>query len=100
MLLPSGPVSSPLHRPAPSTSGTSRLESIDALRGAIMIVMALDHVRDFFGHPGVNPTDPLRASVALFCTRWVTHFCAPVFFLLAGVGAFLALRRQSRAELS
>jgi uncharacterized membrane protein len=78
----------------------SRVESVDVLRGVIMFVMALDHVRDFFGHPGVDPTDPAHASVALFFTRWVTHFCAPVFFLLAGTGSFLALRRRSPAELS
>lgn len=77
-----------------------RVESIDVLRGVIMILMALDHARDFFGHPGVNPTDPRNAAVALFFTRWVTHFCAPVFFLLTGTGAFLGLRRKSKAELS
>jgi uncharacterized membrane protein len=84
---------------APAAS-RSRLESIDVLRGAIMVLMALDHVRDFFGHPGVNPTDPAHAGAALFFTRWVTHFCAPVFFLLTGTGAFLGLRRRSRPELS
>ncbi len=82
------------------TAGSGRLESIDALRGVVMILMALDHVRDYFGFPGVNPTDPARTTVALFFTRWITHFCAPVFFLLTGTGAFLALRQKSRAELS
>ncbi len=66
----------------------ARLESIDVLRGIVMIVMALDHVRDFLGVLA-NPTDPATASVALFFTRWVTHICAPTFFLLTGVGAWL-----------
>jgi len=65
-----------------------------------MIIMALDHTRDFFGIPGQNPTNLASASAALFLTRWVTHFCAPVFFLLTGTGAYLSLRRKSRAELS
>lgn len=77
-----------------------RIESVDLLRGVIMIVMALDHVRDFFGPSGVNPTDPATASAALFFTRWTTHFCAPVFFLLTGTGAWLSLRRKTTAELS
>lgn len=78
----------------------ARLESIDILRGVIMILMALDHTRDFFGIPGQNPTDLASASAALFLTRWITHFCAPVFFLLTGTGSYLALRRRSRPELS
>ena len=81
-------------------AGRSRIESVDVLRGAIMILMALDHTRDYFGVAGVNPTDPATTTVALFFTRWITHFCAPVFFLLTGTGAFLALRRRSIPELS
>jgi uncharacterized membrane protein len=77
-----------------------RLESIDLLRGVIMIVMALDHVRDFFGNSGLNPTDPTTTTVPLFFTRWITHFCAPVFFLLTGTGAYLSLRKRSKTELS
>lgn len=65
-----------------------------------MILMALDHTRDFFGIPGQNPVDLSSASAALFLTRWVTHFCAPVFFLLTGTGAYLQSRRKSRRELS
>src|SRR5436305_13227504 len=80
--------------------GPASLEAIDLLRGVIMIPMALDHPRDFFGIPGQNPTDLANASAALFLTRWITHFCAPVFFLLTGTGSYLALRRRSRAELS
>jgi uncharacterized membrane protein len=77
-----------------------RIESVDIVRGVIMIVMALDHVRDFFGNSGFNPTDPSRTTVALFFTRWITHFCAPIFFLLTGTGAWLSLRRKSKGELS
>src|SRR6202165_3096462 len=78
----------------------ARLESVDVVRGVIMIIMALDHTRDFFGIPGQNPTDLTSASAALFLTRWITHFCAPVFFLLTGTGAFLSLGRKSKGELS
>src|SRR5271163_1273253 len=77
-----------------------RLESIDVVRGVIMILMALDHVRDFFSNTGLNPTDPATTTVPLFFTRWITHFCAPVFFLLTGTGAYLSLGRKSKPELS
>lgn len=77
-----------------------RIESVDLLRGLIMIVMALDHTRDFFTNATVFPTDPANTTVALFFTRWITHFCAPVFFLLTGTGAYLSLRRKSKRELS
>ena len=78
----------------------ARIESIDVVRGMIMIIMALDHVRDFFGHSGLNPTDPATTTIPLFFTRWITHFCAPVFFLLTGTGAYISLRRKTRPELS
>ncbi len=87
----------PAERP---DSRRTRLEAIDVVRGVIMILMALDHTRDFFGLPGQSPTDLANASAALFLTRWITYFCAPVFFLLTGTGAYLSLRRKSRAELS
>ena len=77
-----------------------RVESVDVVRGAIMIVMALDHTRDFFGVPAVSPTDPARAGAALFLTRWVTDVCAPGFFLFTGTGAYLSLRRKPAGELS
>ena len=83
-----------------AVSHRARLESIDVVRGVIMIVMALDHTRDFFGNPAQNPTNLASATAALFLTRWVTHFCAPVFFLLTGTGAYLSLRRRSPRELS
>src|SRR5277367_6107188 len=77
-----------------------RIESVDVVRGVIMILMALDHVRDFFGNLGLNPTDPATTTVPLFFTRWITHFCAPVFFLLTGTGAYLSLRKKTKRELS
>ena len=79
------------------TATRQRVESIDIVRGAIMILMALDHTRDFFGLPG-NPTNLATASAPLFLTRWITHFCAPGFFLLMGTGAYLARRRRSTGE--
>jgi len=77
-----------------------RIESIDVVRGVIMILMALDHTRDFFGNSGLNPTDPATTTIPLFFTRWITHFCAPVFFLLTGTGAYLSLRKKTKSELS
>ncbi len=76
----------------------ARIGSVDTLRGLVMVIMALDHTRDFFSTTGFNPrevTDPL-----LFLTRWVTHFCAPTFILLAGLSAFLYGRGKSVGELS
>jgi uncharacterized membrane protein len=80
--------------------GVSRIESIDLVRGAIMILMALDHTRDFFGVTAVSPTDLSRASAPLFFTRWITHICAPGFFLLTGTGAALTLGRCTPRELA
>jgi len=75
----------------------NRLACIDLLRGTVMIFMALDHVRDFFSDAlDINPTDPERSNGPLFATRWITHFCAPVFVLLAGIGA--GLSRMSRPQ--
>jgi uncharacterized membrane protein len=82
------------------TLGPRRIESIDVVRGVIMILMALDHTRDFFGVPGLNPGDLARTTVPLFLARWVTHFCAPVFFLLMGTGAYLSLGRRRASQLS
>jgi uncharacterized membrane protein len=77
-----------------------RVESIDLLRGLVMVLMALDHVRDFFGRSDISPTDLSQASAPLFFTRWITNICAPVFFLLMGTGAWLSLRKKSKGELS
>jgi uncharacterized membrane protein len=75
-----------------------RIEAVDVVRGVIMILMALDHTRDFFGNSGVNPTDPAQTTIRLFFTRWITHFCAPVFFVLTGTGAYLSLRRNQNVS--
>ena len=65
-----------------------------------MILMALDHTRDFFGSAAIDPTNLERTSVPLFLTRWITHLCAPVFFLLTGTGAALSLGRRTPGGLS
>ena len=78
-----------------------RLEAIDLVRGLVILIMAIDHVRDFFlfgteQDPMANP----NITAGLFATRWITHFCAPVFVLLAGVSAGMMAARKSRAELA
>jgi uncharacterized membrane protein len=81
--------------------GRPRLDAVDLLRGMIMVLMALDHVRDFFPVGNFDPLDLSKTTPALFLTRWITHFCAPVFTFLAGTGAYLALTRgKSKRELS
>src|SRR4051794_20562051 len=79
----------------------ARLESVDLLRGAIMIIMALDHVRDYVSGFPYNPLDLSHTTAALFFTRWITNYCAPIFLFLAGVGAFLSLGRgKNKRDLS
>jgi uncharacterized membrane protein len=82
--------------PAPVTKA-ARLDSVDLLRGLVMVVMVLDHTRDYFTNATFDPTDLTRSTPALFLTRWITHICAPTFALLAGVGARLAGERRPEA---
>jgi uncharacterized membrane protein len=78
-----------------------RIASVDIVRGAVMVLMALDHVRDWVSNIPIRPEDLTRSWAALFFTRWVTHFCAPTFFLLAGVGiGILASRGIPRPDLT
>ena len=78
-----------------------RLSSLDIIRGLVIVVMALDHVRDFFMTAATqDPTADPNASPLLFATRWITHFCAPTFVFLAGTSAGLMTRRKSPTELA
>jgi uncharacterized membrane protein len=76
----------------PSTQST-RIVSVDLLRGLVMMLMALDHTREYFSELPFSPEDLSKTFGTLFFTRVITHFCAPVFFLLAGAGAYLAVAR-------
>ncbi|MBS1526051.1 MAG: DUF1624 domain-containing protein [Bacteroidetes bacterium] len=76
-----------------------RIHSIDIIRGLIMVIMTLDHSRDFLNYPGPSPLNMQTTTVILFFTRWITHYCAPTFVFLSGVSAFLAGQRRTKQEL-
>jgi uncharacterized membrane protein len=93
----------PSYAVRPAAPARGRLDSIDLLRGIVMVVMVIDHTRDFVHAPAFryDPTDLAHASAAVFMTRWITHFCAPVFVFLAGVSAYLQkMRGKSVSDLS
>jgi uncharacterized membrane protein len=74
------------------------VEAIDVVRGLIMAIMALDHVREYWGPMPYRPEDLTQASPLLFFTRWITHFCAPSFVFLSGVSVFLYGQRQGSRQ--
>jgi uncharacterized membrane protein len=86
-----------------SIAAGARITEIDMLRGLVIVLMALDHVRDYFyaGAFTFNPLDPTVTTPALYLTRWVTHLCAPTFVLLVGVSAFLQFAKgRTTGQLS
>ena len=89
-------------KPVSATKKSKRIESIDLLRGFIMIIMLIDHVRGYFHRDAFlySPTDLSQTSTPIFFTRWITHFCAPVFVFLAGISAYLYGAGKTRKALS
>ncbi len=79
-----------------------RVETIDVIRGAVMVIMALDHVRDLLHIPALtqDPTNLAMTTAPVFLTRWVTHLCAPTFVFLSGTSAYLSLQRRSTSDLA
>ena len=101
----SGEYRIPQARPAaaaglPVPAEHRRLDHVDLLRGLVMVIMVLDHVRDYFTEVRFDPTDMTRTHLALFATRWITHYCAPVFVFLAGASAWIAGTRRTRGQLA
>ncbi len=85
-----------------TASTQQRIDSIDVLRGIVMVIMAIDHVRDFV-HDQAYTGDPLNVlttTPVLYFTRWITHLCAPTFVFLSGLSIYLQSLRKSKAELS
>jgi uncharacterized membrane protein len=85
---------------APGAPLRQRLDHVDLLRGLVMVIMVLDHVRAYFSAAHFDPTDLERTTPFLFATRWITHYCAPTFVLLAGASAWVAGTRRTRGELA
>ncbi len=80
------------------TAKTKRIESIDILRGIVMVIMALDHARDYF-HTSDSPLNLATTTPFLFFTRWITHYCAPIFVFLSGTSIYLQSLRKTKKVL-
>lgn len=93
-------ITSPLQTSTKNTQLKQRIYSIDMLRGLAIIFMALDHIRDYWSPAPFQPEDLSQASPELFLTRWITHFCAPIFVLLTGVSAYLYGQKTSKKALT
>ena len=89
-----GPLTEPQDTP-PGQTGSSRIAAIDMMRGLVIAIMVLDHVRDYFhiNAFAFDPTDPTQTNLLLYLTRWITHLCAPTFVLLAGVSIWIQMDR-------
>ncbi|MFC7671235.1 DUF1624 domain-containing protein [Hymenobacter humi] len=86
---------------SPLEPGQKRVQAVDVVRGVVMVIMALDHIREFWSPMLMRAEDVAHASAALFFTRWVTHFCAPTFVFLSGVSIWLSARKHlSKARTS
>jgi uncharacterized membrane protein len=86
-----------------TSANRSRVQAVDIVRGLVIVIMALDHTRDFAHAAAMafQPENLAQSTPAIFLTRWITHFCAPFFMFSAGIGAFLRLERGgTRSELS
>jgi uncharacterized membrane protein len=83
-----------------ATARAARLDRVDLVRGLVMVLMVLDHVRAYLTDVRFDPTDVTQTTVPLFLTRWVTHFCAPTFILLAGASAWMAGTRRTTPALA
>jgi uncharacterized membrane protein len=95
---PSATITSGFSGPSIHAAPATRIVSVDLLRGLVMVIMALDHTREYFTNTNFSPEDLAHTSGAMFFARFVTHFCAPVFSFLAGTGAFLAVSRGKTVQ--
>lgn len=86
----------PPHVSVPGQAVSSRVQAVDVVRGLVMVIMALDHIREFWCPTTVRPEDVTQASALLFFTRWITHFCAPTFVFLSGVSIWLYQQKQPK----